>query len=292
MAALAFGRVEGRTYGWVTSIRPFDGLGLSWDGGLSPAFVALAVAALLLAWFVRRQVRLNRAGSDVEPLMNTRLYSISSFRNGNIATLVIGLGEFGIIAVLPLWLQFTLGCSALQAGAALLPLAVGSFFASGMSFGLAQKVSVVVLVRTGLALEAVALAALGVVAATTSAPWWAIILTMFAYGIGVGFATAQVTNVVLAALHPHRRAHARRASRPLRRGDHRQRGGRHRTARREPATESVAHAFREAMASGVALSACLAAGLLALGVLATLLIPSERPAIPREAEPETGQLTR
>lgn len=37
-----------------------------------------------------------------------------------------------------------------------------------------------------------------------------------------------------------------------------------------------AHAAREAMAGGVALGSCVAAGLLALGVLATLLIPAQR----------------
>ena len=48
--------------------------------------------------------------------MDVRLFSVASFRNGNIATLIIGLGEFGIVAVLPLWLQFTLGYSALNPG--------------------------------------------------------------------------------------------------------------------------------------------------------------------------------
>ncbi|MGX6600912.1 MFS transporter [Micromonosporaceae bacterium Da 78-11] len=198
LAALAIGLIEGRIYGWVTSKSPFTVLGRTWDGGLSPVFVALLVAAVLLALFTWRQVRLSRDGSGGEPLMNTRLFRISSFRNGNIATLIIGLGEFGIIAVIPLWLQFTLGYTSLQAGLALLPLALGSFFASGLSFALAEKISALALVRVGLIIEAVTLAALGVVAATTSAPWWAVSLALFGYGIGVGFATAQVTNVVLA----------------------------------------------------------------------------------------------
>lgn len=198
LAALAFGLIEGRIYGWITSSSPFTLFGLTWDGGLSPVFVALVAAAVLLGLFVTRQVRLSNHPSRGEPLMNTRLFRISSFRNGNIATLIIGLGEFGIIAVIPLWLQFTLGYTALQAGLALLPLAAGSFLASGLSFGLAGRLSALALVRIGLAVEAVTLAALGIVAATTSAPWWAIALALLGYGVGVGFATAQVTNVVLA----------------------------------------------------------------------------------------------
>src|SRR5690606_40401593 len=54
-----------------------------------------------------------------------------TFANGNVTALTVALGEFGLILSLPLWFQFALGLDALQAGLALLPLAVGSFIASG-----------------------------------------------------------------------------------------------------------------------------------------------------------------
>ena len=154
LGLLAFGLIEGRTYGWGHSIEPFNLFGLSWASGPSPVPVALAIAALALIGFVHRQARLSK-GSEVpsRALMDVRLFSIDSFRNGNIATLIIGLGEFGIVAVLPLWLQFALGYSPVQAGLALVPIAVGSFVASGASFGLATKMSALDLVRLGLALE-------------------------------------------------------------------------------------------------------------------------------------------
>lgn len=316
LGALAFGLVEGRTYGWVTTREPFELFGYTWADGLSPVFVALVVAVLLLALFVRRQVRLSGHG---DPLMNTRLFRISSFRNGNIATVIIGLGEFGIIAVLPLWLQFTLDYSALQAGVALLPLAVGSFFASGISFGLAEKISALGLVRLGLALEAVALAGLGVVAATTSAPWWAIAISLFVYGIGVGFATAQVTNVVLAEVPDADAGQGSGIQSTFRQlgsalgiavlttvffstlGGHVKdalsggalpadqidkfaaavtdsAGAVIAPLSADPATASVARAARDAMADGIALGSYIAAGLLVLGVVATLLIPATSPA--------------
>ncbi|MEU7040689.1 MFS transporter [Streptomyces varsoviensis] len=155
-----------------------------------------------MALFVRRQAVLTRGGDPSRALMDVRLFSVASFRNGNIATLIIGLGEFGIVAVLPLWLQFTLGYSALQAGLALVPVAIGSFVASGASFPMSTKVAPLGQVRFGLAMEVVGLAGLGLIAATDS-PWWSIALVLFAYGIGVGFATAQVTNVVLAEVPGH-----------------------------------------------------------------------------------------
>lgn len=195
----AFGLVEGRTYGWILSEAPLDLFGATWDAGLSPAFVAIASSVILMGVFVRRQIVISRGNSAHDPLMDTRLFSIASFRNGNIATVIIGLGEYGIIAVLPLWLQFTLGFSALEAGATLVVIAAGSFAASIISFPLAEsgKATALDLVRGGLVLEILGLAALGFVAWSTDANWWLIAAALFVYGVGVGLATAQVTNVVL-----------------------------------------------------------------------------------------------
>lgn len=198
LGLLAFGLIEGRTYGWVTTKAPLDVGGLHWAGGPSPVLVALVASAVTLAGFVARQVLLRRAGNADKALMDLQLFSVASFRNGNVATLIIGVGEFGIVAVLPLWLQFTLGYSAVQSGLALVPIAIGSFIASGASFGMADKnVSPLTMLRLGLAFEVVGLAGLGFIASPDSS-WWSLALILALYGVGVGFATAQVTNVVLA----------------------------------------------------------------------------------------------
>lgn len=198
LGLLAFGLIEGRTIGWVMSEQAFELPGFTWDSGLSPAFVALVLSVVLMVVFVARQVAASRPDSTREPFMDTKLFSIASFRNGNIATAIIGLGEYGIIAVIPLWLVFTMDYTSLQAGAALVPIAIGSFVASGISFPLMAKVSPLGLVRIGLVLEVVGLMGLGAVATFTDAGWPLISLVLFFYGIGVGFATSQVTNVVLA----------------------------------------------------------------------------------------------
>ncbi|WP_338137790.1 MFS transporter [Streptomyces anulatus] len=194
LGLLAFVLIEGRVYGWLLTTEPLEIGGFSWSGGLSPVFVALLLSVLALGAFWRRQTALSRAGD--EPLMDVGLFSIRSFRNGNFVTLMVGLGEFGIIAVLPLWLQFALGYSAFEAGLALVALAAGSFVASGASFPMAATVPALAQVRIGLALEAAGLTALALTASTDSS-WWLIALALFVYGIGVGFATAQVTNIVL-----------------------------------------------------------------------------------------------
>ncbi len=194
LGLLSFVLIEGRTHGWLMTTKPLEVGGLSWSGGISPVFVALLLSVPALGTFWRRQAVLSRAGD--EPLMDVGLFAIRSFRNGNFVTLMVGLGEFGIIAVLPLWLQFSLGYSAFEAGLALVALAAGSFAASGASFPMAATVSALAQVRIGLVLEAAGLTMLALIASTDSS-WWLIAIALFGYGIGVGFATAQVTNIVL-----------------------------------------------------------------------------------------------
>ncbi|MFE6920315.1 MFS transporter [Nocardia sp. NPDC057663] len=195
LGLLAFALIEGRHYGWLIVTEPLTIGEFAWRSGPSPVFVALAIAVPTLGLFWRRQARLGSA--DEQPLLDVRLFAIDSFRKGNVVTLLVGLGEFGIIAVLPLWMQFALDYTALQAGLALVPLAIGSFVASGASFSMTASVSALGQVRIGLLLEAAGLALLGLFAAADSS-WWSIAVALFVYGIGVGFATAQVTNVVLA----------------------------------------------------------------------------------------------
>src|SRR5699024_10373015 len=60
LGLLAFGLIEGRTYGWLSTTTPFHVFGLSWDSGPSPALVALVLALVTLVGFVRRQIVLTR----------------------------------------------------------------------------------------------------------------------------------------------------------------------------------------------------------------------------------------
>ncbi|MER6445319.1 MFS transporter [Streptomyces venezuelae] len=269
-----------------------------------------------LALFLRRQVRLTRENGTA-PLMDTSLFGIRSFSTGSIATLIIALAEFGILAVLPLWLQYTLGYSVLQTGLMVFVVAVGSFFASGAGFGMAEKTGPVGLVRIGLVLEALGLLMFGLLASSESR-WWVIAIALFLYGMGVGFATAQVTNVVLADVPPQQAGQGsgiQSAARQLGSAlgiailtstfftaldsDLSERLARQGTPEADalssavsgsagamiselsqnPETVSAADAARDAMSYGVQIDGYTCAALLVLGMLATLLIPRHRPDI-------------
>ena len=189
--ALVFGLIEGRTYGWwdAADDAPFT------VGTLSPVPLAFGLAALALVSFVLLERSRTAAGKGV--ILDLSLFRIPSFANGNVTALIVSFGEFGLILSLPLWFQNVLGYTAFEAGLALLPLAIGSFLASGGVASLARKYSPVVVVRMGLALEILSISALALLIRPDSTAWLTSPILLF-YGIGVGLATAQLTSVILA----------------------------------------------------------------------------------------------
>ncbi|MGX5682307.1 DHA2 family efflux MFS transporter permease subunit [Schumannella luteola] len=189
-ASLVFGLIEGRTFGWWLSDAPPSW----WTWDISPIPFSFAIALLALVAFIAWGLHRERRGRST--MLAFGLLRIPSFRNGNIAALIVSLGEFGIILSLPLWLQSVLGYDALQTGFVILALAIGSFVASGAVGGLGSKLSPVLIVRIGIVAEIVGLllVALGI---SPDASWWNIVPGLFVYGFGVGMATAQLTSVVL-----------------------------------------------------------------------------------------------
>ena len=321
---LAFDLIEGRQYGWWTTIKPLTIGDWSWTAAWSPVPVAFAVSAAALITFVVRARRRTRAGRS--SLVDPGMFAITSFRNGNVAALIVSLGEFGIILSLPIWLQNVLGYTALQTGLVLLGLAIGSFAASGLSVGLPARIGAVGVVRIGIVAEIVGIAGIGLVVSPTTG--WPILVTfLFVYGFGVGLATAQLTGVVLADV-------------PIRRSG--EGSGIQSTARQvgsalgiavlgtvlfvsagnalasgladqgvpataadqlvnavvdsagaaipqlaaSPQTAGVADAAKTAFSDGTSFAAFTAAGFLVIGLLATLALPNRRPeAVERPADP-------
>lgn len=192
--SLVFGLIEGRTFGWWTAE---DGLtigGWTWPLSISPIPFAFGVTLIALILFIWWGLRRAQRGKD--PLIEFSLLSISSFRNGNVAALVVSLGEFGLILALPLWLQFVLGFDALQVGFLLLALAAGSFVASGAAGAFSGRISPVVVVRAGILAEIIGIAWAGFIIGPDAAWGW-LVPALAIYGFGVGLATAQLTGVIL-----------------------------------------------------------------------------------------------
>jgi EmrB/QacA subfamily drug resistance transporter len=197
LGAFVFGLIEGRQYGWwmPNPRRPFDVLGLSWplDGvSITPFLLGFGLVALLL--FAVVESRRRAAGRFY--LFDFTLWRYRGFRYGNLAGTIVSLGEFGLLFALPLFLQGVLGYSAFDTGAVFLSLAVGAFFAAPGAATLARRYGPRWVVTIGMLLEAV-----GILATTllisTSVNGLMLVIPLFVYGIGVGFATAQLASIVL-----------------------------------------------------------------------------------------------
>jgi EmrB/QacA subfamily drug resistance transporter len=200
LSAMVFALIEGQRYGWLRPTASFSALGVRWPFDSAsivlPAFVA---GGLLLAGFVAVERRRGRAGRTV--VVDLRLFRLRSFRNGNVAALVVSLGEFGLIFALPLFLQSVLGYSAFRTGVVLVALASGAFVAGGPAAALARRYGSRPVVLAGMLAEAAGLAAV-IPFLSTSTTGWALVGPLFLYGAGVGLATAQLTNAILVDVPP------------------------------------------------------------------------------------------
>ncbi|MEV7242637.1 MFS transporter [Streptomyces sp. NPDC093248] len=172
-----------------------------WTGRLKWAL--LPVAALLLAAFwvwERRQGRRGRA-----PLVDLELFSLRSFTLGALISLTYFAGFTTVFFVYTLFLQNTVGYSALAAGLTVLP------FAAASAVGAAAGGRLVV--RHGrrlvvIGLGGVALGLLGVVAAVELVPGpnvgWATALPLLVGGIGSGLTVSPNTTLTLTRVPVHR----------------------------------------------------------------------------------------
>lgn len=194
--ALVLALIEGTRYGWWTLKRELVvGSWVAAEGGSSPVPIAFAAGVVGMAVFFAIESRRRAAGRPV--LFDFALFRIRSFRTGNLLVTIVGLGEFGLVFVLPLFLQTVLRYSAFETGVLFVAMAAGGFLGGPMAATLAIRYGPRQVVTLGMALEAV-----GVVgAAALLSPEMggsALAPFLFVYGVGVGLASAQLTSVILA----------------------------------------------------------------------------------------------
>jgi len=195
LLAVIFGLIEGYTYGWWAPKQPFTILGWTWPSE-SISIIPILIAGGLLALVAFAAVEIRRKRSGRFFLFDFDLWRYRAFRFGNLAGTTVSLGEFGLLFVLPLFLQAVIGYNAFETGLVFLSLAAGSFLAAPLATMLTRRYGGRRVVTTGMALEAV-----GILATTllisTDVTGLQLLVPLFVYGMGVGFATAQLTSIVL-----------------------------------------------------------------------------------------------
>ena len=202
MFLLVFALSEGGTYGWFTPIAPLTMLGHQiWtaDAPVAITPVAFVLSGILLYAFYRVERRKERL--DQKPMFEFGLLRHRTFRYGLTTTVVLAMGQLGLGYALALFLQQGKHLSALHNGLWILPMGLSILITSPIGGRLAQRIGTIRVIRIGLVIQASGLMwiAFHVGEGLT---FWTLMPGLVGYGMGVGWASAQLTNVVLSEVPP------------------------------------------------------------------------------------------
>ncbi len=165
-----------------------------WTSTTAIGCYVIGIAGFVAGWFVERSM-------GDEALIPLRLFTNRTVAWASIGSVFIGMGMFGGLAALPLYLQIVKGASATQAGLQLLPMTLGIM--SGSIFS-GQMISRTGRYRRypiiGAALLVAALFAFHYVDADT--PLWKAMIVMVFFGVGLGFNFQPLTLAIQNAVSP------------------------------------------------------------------------------------------
>ncbi len=200
LGLIVLGILQSSTWGLIEpKDSPVEPLGFS----LTVFVIGAGVASL--AAFVRWQRHRESSGQD--PLVHLDLLRIGMLRSGLASLLSQNLILMGIFFVVPLYLQIVLGLDALETGMRMLPVSITMFIFSALGARLSRRFSVRSLVRTGLAIAAVAvLVLLAVIDPELKDLGFAISMALL--GVGMGLLASQLGNVVQSSVEASGRSEA------------------------------------------------------------------------------------
>jgi len=200
MFLLVFGLSEGGVYGWWRPAKDFSVVGkLVWPAtrSLSVIPVVFVASALILAAFVWLEVVKDRAGRD--PLFQFAHFRFKTYRYGLLTSMVLAMGQLGISFVLPVFLQDGKHLSAERNGLWMLPSGLFVIVGAQTASLLIRRYGTTIIVRVGLVMYAAGIVLILRVV-NLNITVWSLLPGLALYGAGIGFAGAQLTNVVLSEI--------------------------------------------------------------------------------------------
>lgn len=202
MFSLVFGITQSNTYGWFRSLHDFSVVGhVVWSKShhLSIVPIAFVLAAVMLVAFVRLELRLERGTG--QPLFELGQFRNKSFRYGVLVAFLLSMGQFGMMFVVPVFLQDAKHLSALDNGLWMCPMGVAMLVSAQLGGRLTRAIGTVALVRIGLLIDVVGIVGEAFLLRPT-VTFWQLLPIVVLYGFGSGFVSSQLTNVVLFAVDP------------------------------------------------------------------------------------------
>ena len=256
LLGLVWGLVRGNQVGWaspeiITTI----------GGGL-------VVLALFVLWELRAP----------EPMLPLRFFRNRTFAAANAASLLMFFGMFGSIFLLAQFFQVIQGYSPLQAGLRILPWTAMPIFVAPIAGALSDRIGGGRIMAVGLSLQAAGLAWIATVSNPTVA-YSALVIPFILSGVGMALYFAPVANVVLSAVRPQEEGQASGSLNAIR-----ELGGVFGVA---ILAAIFAHygGYRtpDSFSNGMNAAVYVGAALVAVGALASFLIPRRRPVTGAEA---------
>ena len=177
-------------------------LGFTWAGTqydwLSPQTIGLFVGAVIaLTAFIVYEAWLERRGG--QPIIEPGLFKNSVFSVSTLVTMIFGMGLFGSIFFIPLFVQGVIGTSATNSGLILTPLLLTSVVGSVVSGQLVSRLGrykwIAILGMVVSVAGTLLLVRLDVNATNND-----VLLAMLVLGLGLGFGMALYTLIVQNAL--------------------------------------------------------------------------------------------
>ena len=194
---VVFAISEGGTYGWLAPVKSLTvGAAALWPSSrpVSVTPMLFVLSAIILVAFYRLERSKERR--DAGPLFEFGQLRHRGFRYGLIATGIIALSQFGLIFVLPVYLQNGIHLSAWRNGLWQLP--TGIFIVVGAQGGgrLTRRFGPTTVVRIGIVLASAGFLSIAL-AISPHLTFLSLLPGFVLYGVGAGFASSQLTNVVL-----------------------------------------------------------------------------------------------
>jgi DHA2 family methylenomycin A resistance protein-like MFS transporter len=159
-----------------------------WQSGRLLLCAAIAVASAVAFLAVERRSQ--------SPLLPLALFRNRAFSAAIGDATLMTFGMYGMLFVLPLFLQALRGATATLAGLELLPMSVTFFLVSLGAGRVAHALGPRLLITTGMSLTGIGLLMLASV--TLQSPYALIAAALFAVGLGLGFITGPIATVAVA----------------------------------------------------------------------------------------------